>query len=364
MRIKLLIEQLTEVEEPRRKNKGHYLHKLEDILVIGLLTIICRGQDYTDMEDFGDSREEWLKQFLELPNGIPDSDTFRRVFERVNPVQLMSALNHWIAVEREKRAVIAIDGKSIRGSANSEHRAVHVVSAWVVENQITLGQLATDEKSNEITAVPELLDMIDISGAIITADAMSCQKKIVEKITGKGADYVIALKANQGTFLEDAALFFSTEAEHTQRLEMPIEKGHGRIEQRSYYLATNIGWLPQLKDWDGLRGIGMACSRVTEKGVIREDTRYFITSLTDVNEFAQSVRKHWSIESMHWCLDMVFREDACRAKVNHSPENLNIMRKIAMSLLKKHKTPRKSYKSLMFIASLNSDFLLNTLFEA
>jgi len=171
-------------------------HKLEDILIIGLCTIICIGKDFTDMEDFGKERQEWLNAFLELSNGIPDSDTFRRVFEKIKPAELSNALNNWLNIEREKRSVVVVDGKTIRGSKNAAHKAYHVVSAWVAENQITLGEIAVNEKSNEIAAVPELLDMLDVEGCIITADAMSCQKDIAKKITEKKADYVLGLKGN------------------------------------------------------------------------------------------------------------------------------------------------------------------------
>lgn len=192
MEIKKLKELLeSKVSEPRRTSPGNIQHKLVDIVVIGLCTVICGGEDYADMEAFGIEREEWLRKFLDLRNGIPDSDTFRRLFERLKPQELSKCLSEWLEVEREKRSVIAVDGKTILGSANSKHRAYHVVSAFVTENQITLGEVTVDEKSNEIEAVPELLEMLDIEGAIITADAMSCQKAITEKITKKKADYVI-----------------------------------------------------------------------------------------------------------------------------------------------------------------------------
>ena len=191
MKIEKLKEEIKNINDPRRTEYGNIRHKLEDIIIIGLCTIICGGEDYADMEEFGIEREEFLRNFLELPNGIPDSDTFRRLFEKLVPSELSRCLANWIEIERQKRCVIGLDGKTICGSGNKEHKAYHVISAFVAENQITLGELAVEEKTNEITAVPELLILIDVEGAIITADAMSCQKKIVKKIIDGKADYTI-----------------------------------------------------------------------------------------------------------------------------------------------------------------------------
>nr|WP_303149495.1 ISAs1 family transposase [uncultured Cloacibacillus sp.] len=194
MKIETLKDLIASITEPRRTNFGNIRHKLEDIIIIGLCTVICGGDDFIEMEDFGRTREEWLKQFLELPNGIPDSDTFRRVFERLNPKELSQCLSNWLDVEHRKRSVVAVDGKTICGSASVEHKAYHVVSAFVTENQITLGEIAVPEKTNEITAIPELLDLVDIKDQIVTIDAAGCQKKIAEKIIKKKADYVLRLK--------------------------------------------------------------------------------------------------------------------------------------------------------------------------
>lgn len=320
MRIEKLIERTKEITDPRRRY-GNLRHKLTDILVIGLCTIMCKGEDFTDMEDFGKEREKWLKTFLDLPNGIPDSDTFRRVFERINPAELSSALYDWLGIEREKRGVIAIDGKTICGSGNAEHKAYHVVSAFVEENQITLGEITVDEKSNEITAIPQLLDLIDVSGTTVTIDAMGCQTSIAKKITDKKADYCLALKGNQTSLHEDVKLYFENlSAEQTA---VTKEKGHGRVEKREYSLETDIDWLSQKADWSNLNAIGSVKSTVIEKEETRTETRYFITSLNDVNKFADSVRGHWSIENkLHWQLDVTFGEDASRARKDNSPLNL------------------------------------------
>jgi predicted transposase YbfD/YdcC len=362
MKIDTLKEAIKNITEPRRVRYGNIRHKLEDIIIIGLCTIICGGEDFTDMEEFGKERIELLRNFLELPNGIPDSDTFRRVFERIKPDELSKSLIDWLNIERENRSVIAIDGKTIKGSKNKNHKAYHVVSAFVAENQITLGEITVQEKTNEITAVPELLDMIDINDAIVTADAMSCQKAIVEKIYENKADYVIGLKANQPTLLNDVSLYFENFSQELPK-HITKDKDHGRIETREYQLLTDISWLPQQNEWANLNGIGMVKSIVEENENEREFIRYFITSLTDLNEFAYAVRKHWSIENqLHWCLDVIFREDSSRARKDNSPLNLNVLRKTALSLLNQAKSGRTSKKKLMFKAALNPDILLNILF--
>lgn len=360
MKIQRLREEIKQINDPRR-SYGNIRHKLEDILIIGLCTIISKGEDFTDMEDFGRERQEWLKSFLELPNGIPDSDTFRRVFERLKPEELSKALYNWLDAERSRRAVVAIDGKTIGGSKSAEHRAYHVVSAWVAENQITLGEISVDEKSNEITAVPELLDMLEVEGCIITADAMSCQKDLAQKIREKKADYVLGLKGNQNSLDNDVKLYF----DHIEAKQKTVtkEKGQGRIEIREYFLETDIDWLPQKSLWSGISAIGAVKSTVFEKDEMRKETRYFITSLSNVEEFAYAVRKHWSIENqLHWCLDVVFREDDARARKDHSPLNMNVLRKTALSLLKNMNWGRIGLKKKMFIAAINPNKLLDALF--
>lgn len=352
MEIQRLIEKMNRVTDTRRQ-WGHLRHKLADILVIGFLTTVCGGEDFTDMEDFGLERKAWLQGFLELPNGIPDSDTFRRVFERVNPQEVADNLRDWLDLHCKKRSVVSIDGKTICGSKNAEHKAYHVVSAFVSENRITLGEIKTDEKSNEITAVPELLELLDIEGAIVTADAMSCQTKIASKIVEKKADYVFGLKGNQSSLRDDVALYFANfmdKCNHSKTLE----KGHGRIEKRAYFLSTDIAWLAQKPDWAGLEAIGAVKSVVEEKGTLRIETRYFITSLTKIEEFARAVREHWSIENrLHWCLDVTFREDASRARKDNSPLNLNILRKTALPLLNAADFGRIGIRKKMFRAALS-----------
>ena len=368
MEIENLKKTIITIREPRRISYGNIRHRLDDIIIIGLCTVICGGEDYNDMEEFGLEREEWLRTFLELPNGIPDSDTFRRLFERINPKELSECLYDWLNMERDKRSVVAIDGKTIRGSGNTEHKAYHVVSAFVAENQITLGEIVVDEKSNEITAVPELLDIIDVEGAIVTADAMSCQKDITKKITERKADYVLGLKDNQPQLKKDVSDYFFSAIQAPDIYGTPIstetlEKGHGRIEKREYFLITDTDWLDQKDEWSALNGIGMVRTEVDIKGEISSDTRYFITSLTNIDEFAYSVRRHWSIENqLHWNLDVIFREDDARARKDNSPLNMNIFRKTALALVNQAKYGRLSKKKMMFKAALNPQVLLDIIF--
>lgn len=326
-----MIEKLGTLTDTRRQ-WGNLRHKLVDIVFIGLVSVICGGTDFEHMEDTGYGKIEWFRSFLELPNGIPDSDTFRRVFERLDPKELASILQETVAVEGK---TVAIDGKTICGSGDTRHRAYHVVSAWVAENQITLGQLTTEEKSNEITAIPELLDTLDVAGSTVTIDAMGCQKAIAQKINAKKADYVLSLKNNQPELLEDVRLYFETET--VAQAHKTVDKDHGRVERREYYLETDIEWLPQRKQWAGMNGVGMVKTSVFNQKTetFSEECRHYITSLTDVASFASAVRSHWSIESqLHWHLDVNFGEDSCRARRDNSPLNLNLLRKEALRLLK------------------------------
>ena len=251
--------------------------------------------------------------------------------------------------------------KSICGTADDENRAIHMVSAWANKQRLVLGQIKTDDKSNEITAVPQLLDMLNIENCIITADAMNCQKEIAKKIIDKKADYVFGLKGNQHSLYDDVKLYF----EHTEIKNTTItkDKGHGRIETREYFLETDIDWLFQKPAWKGLQGIGMVKSRTIEKEKLREETRYFITSLIDINSFSQATREHWGIEnSLHWVLYVGFNEDKCRIRKNNSGENFAVIRHIALNLLKKDDS-KMSMRGKRHRCAYDDEFLAHILFE-
>lgn len=370
-KLKKLKRHLSEITEPRRVS-GNYRHRIEDILIIGLCTLICGGEDFVDMEHFGKERKEWLQDFLELANGIPDSDTFRRVFERVNPKELAEALNHWLEAETTSGGrSINIDGKTIRGSSNDEHKAYHVISAWVGENSITLGELATEEKSNEITAIPELLDLIDIGGDIITIDAMGCQKNIALKIRERGADYILAVKENHPILHQNIKEYFDwlekerPRGERYDRWMSAAEKCHGRIEKREV-IVCSADWLVEKDDWADISTIiCYRCTRIVG-GVETRSARYYISSFdTNAEGFGELLRGHWSIENqLHWVLDVIFREDASKARKDNSPLNLNVLRKIALARLKTTSTTRKmSLNKKRFVAALNCDFLTSVIFQ-
>ena len=362
MMSKSLIEIFEELPDPRSGNAIR--HKLIDVITIGIMSILSGHDEYTEMELFAQMKESWLRGFLELPGGIPSHDTFGDIFSAINPMAFRKCFMQWVQAVRENISgeIISIDGKNIRGSRDNANgkRATHIVSAWAQNNQIVLGQLATEEKSNETTAIPELLKLLEIKGCIVTIDAAGCQKKIAKQIVYAGADYVLALKGNQENLHEDVKLYF--ENEDIAHKTTTHDKGHGRVETREYRLETGIDWLPQKSDWMSLNAIGMVKSRVLERDVVREETRYFITSLTDVKSFAKAVRAHWGIEnSLHWSLDVTFGEDSCRARAGAAAENLNILRHLAIGLLKNETSINASLNLKRKRCALSNDYLLKVL---
>jgi len=352
------------VNDPRRL-WGNLRHKLEDVIVIGLITLICGGVDFVDMEELGKDKEGWLRGFLELPNGIPDSDTFRRIFENLNPAELAKCLDDWVSGEREAVKTVGIDGKTIRGSANACHRAYHVVSAWAGEQGITLGQVAVDEKNNEITAIPELLDMIDIKGAVVTIDAMGCQTAIASKIRERGADYVLALKANHKNLYNRVLKRFNN-IDETMLFDeyTETENGHGRTERRTISVISACG-LDAAGEWADLRSIIRCRYIAIENGKECVVERFYLSSLEpNARRVCGLVRGHWSIENqLHWVLDVVFGEDAARAQKGNAPLNMNVLRKTALRLLLRVDAGKRvGLKKKMFRAALKQDFLEMVLF--
>ena len=325
---------------------GKIKHNLLEIIVMTICAVIAGCDVWEDIADYCHVKETWFKDSLhmKLENGMPSHDTMQRVWGMIDPKEFEKSFCTWVEAVCEKTngEIVSIDGKTVRRSGGNGKRPIHMVSAWANSNQMVLGQLATDEKSNEITAVPELLEMLDVAGCIITADAMSCQKEIVEKITEKEADYVLGLKDNQPIFRREVQDYFDAalrEPQHYPQIKSvtTTDFGHGRIETRTYYLTTDVEWFEGRADWSNLRSFGMVHSKVEQQEKTTEDVRYFISSLDEISSFAEAVRKHWGIEnSLHWCLDMTFREDYSRIRKDHSAENMAVVRHIALNILKNY----------------------------
>ncbi len=347
-------------------------HKLVDILFIAVAAVIAGADTFVEVQEYGKVKHQWLKGFLELPHGIASHDTFGRVFSAIDPQQFKECFLKWIRTIAKAIGgeVIALDGKTARHSFDRTNgkSAIHVVSAWSSENRIILGQVKVDEKSNEITAIPELLSVLEIQNCVITIDAMGCQRAIAEMIQAKGADYVLALKGNQGTLREDVELFFEDAEEHDFRdtdhdYYRTFDKDHGRIERREYWSVSDLDWLEQRQQWTGLRTIGMVRSHRIVDGEKTVETRHFISSLgCNAEQFGHAVRQHWGIEnSLHWVLDIAFREDESRIRKGHAAENFGMLRHIALNLLKNDKLSKIGTSAKRKKAGWDNDYLLQIL---
>jgi predicted transposase YbfD/YdcC len=361
-----LISYFSIIKDPRIGN--HTRHKLIDIIVIAVLGTICGADTWIEMEKYGKAKEKWLSTFLELPNGIPSHDTFGRVFSLLCPSVFEQCFMAWVQDIRRliHGEVIAIDGKTVRRSHDRTHglKPIHLVSAWASENGLVLGQQRTEEKSNEITAIPQLLELLIVKGGIVTIDAMGCQKEIAKKILDESADYVLAVKGNQKTLHEDIQLFFDDARKSNfegvdHSFYKTVEKSGGRIETRRYWTTPSIDWLDSKEDWAGLTQIGMVESERHQGDRVSIEQRYYITSLSgSVEEFAQAVRAHWTIEnSLHWVLDVAFREDDQRMRVGYSAQNAAILRRLALNLLKQEKSSKCGIKAKRLKAGWDSSYL-------
>lgn len=350
------------------------LHKLTDILVIAICAAICSCDSWEDVEEFGKAKQDWFKTFLELPNGIPSHDTFNRVFARLDPLEFRTCFLNWIKAGSELIGgqVIAIDGKVLRRSHDRGigKGAIDMVSAWACANRLVLGQVKVDEKSNEITAIPQLLKALEISGCIITIDAMGCQTEIAKTVVEEDGDYVLALKDNQGNLFEDTQkLFEDLEDSHYQAYPYDyvktVNKGHGRIEIRECWTISDPSILCHLRgfaNWEKL----LTVSRIRSQRWIGDEKtsedRFHIASIIGAKRVLSAVRSHWGIEnSLHWTLDFAFDEDHCRVRKDSGPENFAILRHIALNLLKQEKTCQRSIKGKRLLAGWKEEYLLKVL---
>jgi predicted transposase YbfD/YdcC len=360
----------SDVIDPRQEWKIH--HSLKDILTITICAVISGADSWEEIENYGKCKVAWLKTFLLLQNGIPSADTFGRVLSLINPREFEKCFLEWVKSVTEITAgnIISIDGKTLRRSYDkkSDKAAIHMVSAWSSLASCVLGQLKTEEKSNEITAIPELLKVLDLHGCIVTIDAMGTQKIIARQIIGGGGEYLLAVKGNQPSLHEEITGFFKDAAENDfNGIEHSFfeekNKGHGRIEHRKYWTVENIEWMKCKDEWKGLKMIGMTESERTVDGKTSTEQRFFIGSIEgEAKTFAGACRKHWGIEnSLHWCLDIAFREDECRIRKGFASENLAIVRHIALNLLKKEKTNRKGIKAKRLLSGWDNDYLLKVL---
>jgi predicted transposase YbfD/YdcC len=365
-----LIEHFTPLQDPRMINKNR--HKLLDVVVIAICAVIGGAEDWVSISEFGRSKESWFRRFLELPHGIPSHDTFGRVFALISPSEFHSCFTSWMhALTGVFKGLVAIDGKTLRRSYDRQanRAAIHMVSAWASENSLVLGQLKTEEKSNEITAIPKLLRVSAIKGCLVTIDAMGCQKAIAKQIVEQGGDYLLALKGNQSKLAEEVeAVFDEADSVNYEGYVVDVheteERNHGRREIRRYWSIAYEGLLVNAEPWAKLKMIGRVESERTVEGKTTIEYRYYIGSIdNDARLFAKGVRGHWGIENgLHWTLDVAFREDDCRARKGHAPENLALLRHIAVNAIKQEKTAKLGVKNKRLKAGWDDSYLAKILF--
>jgi len=376
-----------DLEDPRIERTKR--HQLIDVITIAICAVICGANSWVAIETYGQAKEKWLKRFLELPNGIPSHDTFARIFALINPEKFQECFLSWIksvAILTDGE-VIAIDGKSLKHSYDKKagNRAISMVSAWAGTNKLVLAQRKVDSKSNEIakslrvrvsrrktfqdTAIPELIKVLDIAGCVVTIDAIGCQKEIVNLISQKQGDYIIALKKNQKILHENVELLLAEAISKRNKGEYAShystrELAHGREEIRNYLMLSNISnRIDPDNKWNKLNSIGMVESVRTENGKTTVETRYYISSLNlDAKKFGESIRSHWGIEnSLHWILDVALNEDDCRIRKDNAPQNFAVLRHIAVNLLGKEKSKKLGIKNKQFLAAMDDNYLAKVL---
>jgi predicted transposase YbfD/YdcC len=365
-----IIEHFDTLEDPRIERTK--LHLLIDILTITICAVICGADGPSDIEQYGHEKYEWLKTFLALPNGIPSHDTIGRVLARIDPKHFQSCFLGWMQhiCQLTTGEVVPIDGKTLRHSYDTEldQPAIHMVSAWAAANRMVLGQLKVAEKSNEITAIPELIHALDIAGCIVTIDALGCQKQIAAHIIEKDADYVLAVKGNQEHLYDDVKQLFDALVEQdtgSSALDYyeTFDQAHGRIEVRRYWTTSLLDTLRTKEHWQGLQTVGMVETERSLNGEMTTERRYYILSLpSNARTFGTSVRAHWGIENaVHWVLDVAFREDMSRIRMEHGAENFAVIRHIALNLLRQETSFKGSIKTKRLKAGWNNAYLAKVL---
>jgi len=351
---------------PDPRIERHKKHLLMDILVLTLCAVICGALSWESIEDYGHRQQAWLKTFLLLPNGIPSHDTIARVFSLLDAKTFSECFIDWMkAVTGRLKAVVAIDGKRLRGASKQSDNPIHLVNAFATANGLALGHYKVSDKSNEITAIPALLKLLSLEGCIVTIDAMGCQKEIAKEIIEGKADYVLALKENHAELYEAVTLYLDSlwDGKHKEvawdGLET-LDKGHGRFEKRTYLVTEQLDWLEACKEWQGLLSVGMVVAERTIGTHTSIERRYYISSLpAKASLFAHAVRSHWAVENqLHWVLDVTFNEDRQRMNTKHAAQNLAVIRQSALNLLRMDKTTKAmSIKRRQFCAALDNQYL-------
>jgi predicted transposase YbfD/YdcC len=355
------------LKDPRVRKRTQ--HRLIDILAIAICGVIANCDTWAEIVDFGTTHADWLKRFLKLPNGIPSQDTFERVFARIDPVGFSSCCVNWVRNVSDLIGVahIAIDGKTLRGSDSSTLGPLHLVSAWATEAKLTLGEVAVEGKSNEIKAIPELLNLLDLKGTLVTIDAIGCQKAIAQQIVEKGGEYLLAVKGNQEHLLQDiqATVTKALDGELPKHQVVSITTNtdaHGRMEKRTYTAITNLDDVRDRELWDGITTVCMCWRECTSNGETTEEVRYFIASgRMGARKLARATRNHWGIENnKHWQLDVSFDEDASKIKERNRARNFATMRRLALDALKRNPA-KKSIRAKRKLAAQDSVFLAEIL---